>query len=318
MSKNLSLLLIAALAFFFGACDHKELCYTHPHGVTLRVVYDWTEAPDANPAGMCAFFYHENPDVAPVRVDFRGMQGGEVELIPGTYRVLTYNNDTEAVRLGNVYDFDTHFAYTREGHILEPIYGNTMQRPPRGDGSEEERVMITPDMLWGCSEVGVVVTGTKNQVVTLYPCELLCHYSYEVRNVKNLKHVSQMSGALSGMSPSMVLSSGTLNTEPVTIPFGARQDGASTIRGEFLTFGHHEEVDKPHRMSFYMVMDDGSKFSFTTGSNLDVTDQVHSASNPRRVHLIIDGLELPTPIENGNGFKPDVDDWNDIQQDIEL
>ncbi|MCM1452451.1 MAG: DUF5119 domain-containing protein [Clostridium sp.] len=305
--------MVAMLAL--TSCHHKELCYLHPHEVALMLEFDWKEAPEADPAGMCVFFYHENSDVAPVRFDFSGMEGGEISLIPGAYRVLAYNNDTEAVLTGGSGDFDQHYAYTREGNILEPIYGNHLPIPPRGD---DERVMIAPDDMWGCSDVHILVTGTENQVITLFPHDLLCHYSYEVRNVKNLKHVSQMSAALSGMAPSMALASEELHTEPVTLPFGARQDGENRIVGEFLTFGHHLDVPSPHRMSFYMVMDDGSKYSFTTGSSLDVTDQVHSAQNPRRVHLIIDGLDLPTPIENGSGFDPVVDDWDDIQQDIEM
>lgn len=311
-------LLLTLPILSLSSCHHKELCYLHPHGVKVQVVYDWTDAPDANPLGMCAFFYNLDDDTQSVRFDFIGTQGGEVELIPGNYRVLTYNNDTEIVRAGNTNNFDGHYFYTREGNILEPIYGNGLPLPPRSDASADERVMITPDLLWGCSEVDIVVTGTENQIITLYPHDLLCHYSYEVRNVKNLKHVSMMSGALSGMAPALTLSTEQLHSEPVTLPFEAWRDGASTIRGEFYTFGHHPEGPKPHKMSFYMVMDDGSKYSFTTGRNLDVTDQVHSAPNPKRVHLIIDGLELPTPIENGNGFKPEVDDWGDVLQDIEL
>lgn len=316
--KKQSFLFAILLTVMLSACNHKELCYVHPHEVTLRLEYDWTNAPEANPAGMCAFFYHEDPSVAPVRFDFRGTEGGEIALIPGRYRVLTYNNDTEVVKLGSTHDYDQHYAFTRECNILEPIYGNGMSLPNRTEGAEDERVMITPDMLWGANEVDIVVTGSESQVITLYPQDLLCHYSYEVRNVKNLKHVSMMSAAISGMSPSMALASEALHTEPVTLPFGAVRNGDSGIKGEFLTFGHSEEVDRPHRMSFYMVMDDGSKFSFTKGSNLDVTDQVHSAPNRKRVHLIIDGLELPTPIENGNGFKPEVDDWDDVQQDIQM
>lgn len=315
--KLLRLILSFSLLLILSSCNHKELCYVvHPHEVKINVVYDWTDAPDADPIGMCVFFYHEDSGVSPVRVDFRGITGGEVHLIPGRYRVITYNNDTEAIRIGNSHDYDIHYAFTREGNILEPIYGNGMKLPPRSEGTEDERVMITPDMLWGYSQTDVVITGIENQEIVLYPHDMLCHYSYEVRNVKNMKHVTQMSGALSGMAPSMFLSSESLHTEPVTLPFGASRDGDSTIRGEFLTFGHHLDVDRPHKMSFYMVMDDGSKYSFTTGKNLDVTDQVHSAPNPKRVHIIIDGLDLPTPIENGSGFNPDVDDWDDVQQDI--
>lgn len=315
MKKHI-LMLLALLSTLLSSCNHKELCYVHPHEVTLRVEFDWTYAPDANPAGMCVFFYHEDAGVAPVRFDFRGITGGTVALIPGKYRVLAYNNDTEAVQLGNTNDFDRHYACTREGNILEPIYGNAMSTPNRSEGTEDERVMITPDMLWGATAVDVVVTGSESQVITLYPQDLLCHYSYEVRNVKNLKHVSQMSGAISGMSPQMTLADEGLHTEPVTLPFGAWRDGETTMRGEFLTFGHHADVAKPHRMAFYMIMDDGAKYSFTKGDNLDVTGQVHSAPDRKHVHIIIDGLDLPTPIENGSGFKPDIDDWDDIQQDI--
>lgn len=28
-----------------AACDHKELCYQHPHTSSLQVVFDWREAP---------------------------------------------------------------------------------------------------------------------------------------------------------------------------------------------------------------------------------------------------------------------------------
>lgn len=316
--KSLLTSSLAALTLLMTACDHKELCYVHPHEVKLKVTFDWSYSPEAKPAGMVVFFYHEDYSSTPYRMDFEGREGGEISLIPGKYRVLTYNNDTETVRIGNTHDFDTHYAFTRDCHILEPIYGNGLPSPPRSEETEDERVVITPDMLWGDNEIDFIVTGTEDQTITLYPRELLCHYSYEVRNVKNLKHVSQMSGALSGMSPSMILTTEELHTEPVTHPFEAWRDGESTIRGEFYTFGHHTDVDKPHKMSFYLVMDDGSKYSYTNAPNLDVTEQVHSAPDRKRVHIIIDGLDLPTPIENGNGFKPEVDDWDDIQQDIEM
>ena len=83
-------------------------------------------------------------------------------------------------------------------------------------------------MKWGCNVMEVEVTDdglnyihitiegsgltsplpvfNKEYIITLYPHELLCTYTYEVRNVKNLKHVQQMSGTLSGMSPMLTFS----------------------------------------------------------------------------------------------------------------
>ena len=52
--------IIAAIALCFAAltsCRHKELCLHHPHTVTLRVEFDWRDAPEADPRGMCVSFY---------------------------------------------------------------------------------------------------------------------------------------------------------------------------------------------------------------------------------------------------------------------
>ena len=60
------------------------------------------------------------------------------------------------------------------------------------------------------------------------------------------------------------------------------------------------------------------KYCYKDSERLDVTDQVHSAPDKRHVHIIIDGLDLPEPIENGSGFDPSVDDWEVVETDIIL
>ena len=39
--------LLALLAM--TACEHKELCYEHPHVGFVRVLFDWSQLPGANP-----------------------------------------------------------------------------------------------------------------------------------------------------------------------------------------------------------------------------------------------------------------------------
>jgi hypothetical protein len=163
-----------------------------------------------------------------------------------------------------------------------------------------------------------VKVSNDELVITLFPHELVCTYTYEVRNVTNLKHMSQMSGTISGMSGILTFSTEELGREPVTLPFEARAGGESTVVGKFYTFGHHLENPDPHKMVFYVVMDDGAKYCYKDMENLDVTEQVHNAPDFRHVHLIIDGLDLPQPIENGHGFDPSVDDWEIVEEDIVL
>ena len=324
------------VALLVAGCNHKELCEFHPHEISIRVLFDWIDAPDADPRGMCVCFYPLDGGL-PTRFDFPNRTGGTVPLRVGNYRILCFNNDTEANLFYNAHQFDTYGVYTREGSVLEPIYGNSPSYNPRVEGIGEERVVITPDRMWGCSAVDVEVNDhsvrytcvpqnaharagypvvSNEQVIVLYPHEMVCTYTYEVRNVSNLKHVVDICGTISGMAGEMTLASETLSTESVTLPFAAFSDGVSTLTGQFYTFGHHAENPDPHTMTFYVVMDDGTKLCYTGGKNLDVTQQVHEAPDFRHVHLIIDGLDLPQPIENGHGFRPDVDDWGVVEEDI--
>lgn len=332
---GLAMLYLMTLSVLLSSCEHKDLCYHHPHTKTLRVEFDWRDAPDANPEGMCVFSYPLDGEDAPQRrFDFTGKTGGGIEIQVGRYRVLCYNNDTESVLLRGTDAFDTHEGYTREGSIFESIYGSGANYAPKAKEAEDERVVISPDMIWGCAALDVEISETgvsylcfpeseredwsgkpavsTEQVITLYPHELVCTYTYEVRNVKNLKYATQMCGSLSGMAPSLLFGDESLGTECVTIPFESVSDGVSTITGRFYTFGHHEENTAPHKLLLYVWFVDGSKYYYT----FDVTDQIHSAPDKRHVHIIIDGLDFPQPIGNGSGFQPSVDDWQTVEEDI--
>ena len=330
------MLLLAILCLFATvSCQHKDLCIHHPHEVTLRVEFDWRNDPDANPQGMCVFFYPVEGGES-IRFDFSGREGGNIELPVGLYNVLTYNNDTESILFGNG-SFEKHRAYTREGNILEPVLGSSAGAP-RATGTEEEKVVITPDMLWGCTSLNVEVTDTgigyicipekdkdnyvqvdrQEHVITLYPCEKMCLYSYEIRNVKNLDMASQMCASLSGMAGGMTLADEELFTRGVTLPLDANiQLDSAKITGIFYTFGHSLENSAPHKMLLYVWMKSGDKFYFGEGNErFNVTSQIHNAPNKRRVHIIIDSLDLPKPMQNGSGFNPSVDDWDTLYEDI--
>lgn len=57
MKKTMKYLLPCAAALMLAACQHKELCYDHSHVVSLNVVFDWSEAPDATPASMSLYLF---------------------------------------------------------------------------------------------------------------------------------------------------------------------------------------------------------------------------------------------------------------------
>lgn len=327
---------VALLCCVLSSCRHHDMCYHHMHRITIRVEFDWRYCPEANPGGMAVFFYREG-DTQAEQFDFTGMQGGEVSLRTGRYRIIAYNNDTEASLFGHLHDYDAHMAYTRQGNVLEPVLGDLAASPANG-----ETVVVCPDDIFGCTAIEVEITEdgvsylcipideaddyiglpvtTDEQVITLFPQDMLCHYSYEVLHVSGLERISQLCGSLSGMCPSVSMAAASKHTLPVTLPLSAEISNDGRIVGEFLTFGHHDEVENPHRMEFYVWTHDGRKLVLGHGQeNFDVTGQVHSAPKPRRVHLVIDHLEIPPPALQGTGdAMPSTDDWFEVNRDLNL
>lgn len=340
LRKFIWMLPMVIVSMFLTGCDHKELCMHHEHLVTIRVQFDWRYAPDATAGGMWVFFYNEDYDT-PFTYNFNNTEGGYVSLPTGRYRILTYNNDTEFTLFDRKTGIENHMAYTRLGHVLEPITG-----PQTPEPVDDQDVVLCPDEIWTCSAIDVDITEdgvsyvcvpweegmddigqkvtTTEQVIYLYPHDVLCHYSYEVRNVDGLDRVEQICGALTGMSPSLALFEENLHHNPVTIPFNGKPNvDSATITGEFLTFGHHESNTTEHRLLLYVWMKDGKKYILGKDSEaFNVTQQVDLAPNRRRVHLIVDRVKIPdssTPPDlPGNGQEASADEWVETNVDINI
>ena len=342
--RHTRLLVVAALAAIIAACTHKELCFHHDHLVTLRLEFDWRDAPEANPAGMGVYFYPQ-PAGDPIVFHFDNTVGGEITLPAGEYVALTYNNDAPSINALNMHRHDLHELFTREGGLFEPLGDYNSRRhnnAPRAEQAEDERVIICPDEMWGCPAFDIKITEqgityvcnpfdpdgeepsdsstVTDQLITLYPHELTCIYTYEIRHVKNIDQIARMSASLSGMAPTLRLIDEELGRECVTHPFEAvSKPEESKIVGRFITFGHHEENPQAHKMMLYVWTKDGKAYSFGTKSErFDLTQQVHDAPNRRRVHLIIDSLDVPAPLPPEAGVVPDIDEWAEVFVDFQM
>ncbi len=338
-------LLLAVISLVFSSCEHKDLCYHHHHLVKLRLIFDWRDCTDPErPVGMCVYFYPKQGG-QPLLFHFDNIEGGEVEIPAGDYVALSYNNDAPSVQTRFDHAHDLHELFTREGGLFEPlgIYRGNYSSVPRVPGGEDERVIICPDMMWGCAVaeievdpqgvsyicvpekdkdpwLGIPPTVTEN-TITLFPHELTCIYTYEIRNVRNMEQITKMCASLSGMAPTLRVFDEELGRECVTHPFDAvARPSVNKITGRFITFGHHEENPQAHRMMLYVWTKDGKQYCYgSSGDQFDLTDQVHAAPNRRRVHLIIDGLDIPTPVQpETGGMAPDIDDWGEVFVDLEM
>lgn len=305
---------IVAFAALVVSCSTDELCYSHPHDGKFYIGFDWSDAPDATATGMRVWLYPNN-DGASYFTDIDATIGA-IEVKELSYKVIAHNTNTEWITFTGTDSYHTHTITTRTGGLLEPMGAIYRGATLRAD-NDDNRIAVAPEPVWGASSDELTVV--HGDTATLRPQQLFCRYTYEFTNVGSLKHIAHMSAAISGMADGITLSTGKHTTTTCTIPLEASPgaDGTSIV-GSFYTFGHHPEITAPHRMALYVVLTDGRQFKYVSGDYLDVTQQVHDAPNPYNVHITVNGLSLPTAIENGNGFQVGLNDWIDVNHDIEI
>lgn len=314
MKKTAYLILVAIVSAAMISCEHKNLCYSDT--MDVEVVFNWEMAPDADPKSMSLYLFPENGGSA-LRFEFSDNRGGLIRAPAGRYDALCLNSDTEAIEYRNREQQRTFEVTTRSTSLLSDpaLVGLNSTSIPRSAGTESERIALAPDMLW-CDHLEQIILrqSQDRQVITFYPDQAVCTYTVEIRNAKNLEHVLGLNGSLASMAGGVYVARAETTDEPVTIPFelSASTDKV-TLTGRLLTFGTRPSR-QPHKMIVYAMLSDRSKWYYT----YDVTDQIRMAPDPRNVHIIVDSLPLPKPITNGGGFHPSVDDWDNINVNIDM
>lgn len=331
MKKLFHAIQIVAIMGVAASCEHKDLCYHHAHLTTVRVEFDWRDAPHADPAGMCLWFYPIDSDGEPTHIDLRGKYGGNVTITRGRYKIITYNGDYETIHRNNYSEFLTHEIVSFSGGLFEPL-GYSGYPTSRG-----EQVSVCPEMMWGCTavEVNIAESGVsyicvpesekdeyigrpierKELVITLYPHELISTYTFEIHGIEDRDGISSTSGSLSSMSKSLVIHDESVGEDLTTLPFGVEYaDLDAPLTGEFLTFGCSDETEVPQSFLLYVWRNDGTRWYY----DFDVSEQIHNAPNQKQVHLVIHSTTPPEPLELESGTDPRVDGWDSENHDLHM
>jgi len=310
--KTIALSAIAIVGL--SACDHKDLCYVHPHTAPVKVEFDWRHNAGVVPASMSVYAYPDDGGEV-LRFDLNGRNGGEIVLPLGKYDFVCVNPTSEIVNYRGHDYLHTFEAYTGKSNPLEHLGRTSDSETPRADGTENEAVLRAPDVMWHHILRDLRFDDPqKAHKVVMTPEDLLCNYTVDIRNVDNLKYVQSACATLSGMAGSLYLNNSIFGDDVATVPFAANINGESSLSAAFRVFGHCPE-DVRHKLMVYTVLADGSAYY----SQVDVTDQVHNAPDKRNVHITIDGLKLPKPMVSGDGgFRPSVTDWDEIDIELEM
>lgn len=326
--KFSTLFLLTSSLLLLTSCDYKDLCYDHSHSAGVIVRFDWQKAPDLNAKGMTVLFYDTERTGNPERYDFVGRDGGTARLVTGSYRAVAYNYDTETILYRGMESSSTLEAYTRRSSIEEGTQMAALSRGytmPRAGGTEDEPVILEPDPLCGAQSDVFQLDASVAGDVTIMPHMRTREVVVTINHVPNLQYTSQIGGSLTGLAPSVNMTTGQLGEGCVTQAFTASSRGDSTIVMKFRIFGHCPHAQgtqhNAHLLTVYAVLADGSKWYYTE----DVSDQMHAPSHGGggsgedvEIDIEVDGLPIPKPIVNGSGFQPTIDGWQGIEIQVDM
>lgn len=312
------LLLLLLLSVSAVSCRHKDLYMEEDMTSQLQVVFDWSNAPDADPSSMALYLYEENGH-SPMRFIFSNKTGGLIKAPFGIHHAICLNADnTDWACLRGHESVETLEIYTQDA-VAIGTRGDDVSTIPRPDGTEAERIAATPGMLWGTRTNGIsIVPHSGMQTITMYPQEAVCHYIVDVYDVENLEGVesSAVDATLSGMAEGYSHGQQSPTDNNVTMKFNLTGNATqNNLHGEFLTFGECPTNKAKHHLTLYMMMTDGSKWYH----DFDVTDQVSKAPDPTHVHIIVRGLDLPQPQEReSTELTTDVNEWQAVNIGLEM
>ena len=312
------ILIGAATLLLLPSCHHKDLYMEEEMTSQLQVVFDWSNAPEADPQSMALYLYEEDGH-NPMRFIFSNKTGGLIKAPFGMHHAICLNADnTDWARLRNHENIETLEILTQDASEIG-TRGDSSSSIPRPEGTENERIAATPGMMWGSRTNSISITPHEGmQTITMYPQEAVCHYTVDVYDVSNLEDVesSAVDATLSGMAEGYSHGQQSATDNTATMKFDLTGNAVQrNLHGEFLTFGECPTTVAKHYLTLYMVLTDGSKWYHS----FDVTDQVSNAPDPTHVHIIVRGIDLPEPPKEGNaGLKTDVNEWQPINIGLQM
>ena len=255
-------------------------------------------------------------------VDARGVYfDGYIVAEPGDYRLLTYNFGTESTIIDQSHLFDGATARTNE---ISSVLRSSLS--VRSD-EEQQRIVYNPDHLFVdrneeiSLDYGPDIDTLRNADGDHFTAgSIVLSYYLQVR-VKGAQWISSAVGLLSGMSGSATLYDGNARAEdPVTLYFemkrGELRDDEAFIYTTFHTFGKLPDQNNELSITFDVRTTDGRALTTT----IDITDKFSEPDAIEHQWLLLDQvLNIPEPEDpegSGDGFFPEVDNWEDIETDI--
>ena len=345
--NNLASLLWTFIALIVASsCEHKELCYYHPHTAPARVNVDWRLFTMEDPTGMTAYAYPLHDDDVPYyRFITHNLNYITLDLEAGAFHTIVFNQSESeygSFEFANLEDYNT--AEVRVIQVKSSWY--TTRAPETKVATEpewlavgrQENIEVTEEMVevaeaeyLASLQQQMMRTATRvvNNVGTVTPISVIKVVEFRVYG-EGLYNLRSVRAALEGMAEGCLLSTGQPSDVRVahimegwsleTLPNDpASGDIVYSLQTFGLPEGHNGTVNE-NKFSISLLLVDNKTtltYDYYIGDILAQFNEMDGMDG--QVQKVVVNLELPERLpdvmpvggEGGGGFQANVDDWGD-------
>lgn len=243
----------------------------------------------------------------------------------GNYTMIAYSFATESSFVKN-----EHNAYEAQAttNLIEAYLKSSLVS--RADGNDNTPIRYAPDDIFvaSCGDIRVPYTRYLDTLRTdagqpYFRAESIVEHYFVKIKVENVQWIATAAGLMSGMAGSRWLHDGQINAgDEAELYYNMYQaenpedDGVSVLYGTFGSFGKIPELASRLKVTFEILTSYGQKMSVET----DVSSLFEKEEAKSRNWILMDGvIKIPDPPENtGGGMDPGIEDWGDVNVDIEM
>ena len=346
ISRISSLVLTLSVMIGANSCEHKELCYYHPHVAPVRVNVDWSLFTMEQPTGMTAYAYTQDSKGEHLhRFITHDIDYITMELEAGFFNSIVYNQSEseygtiEFTDLESYNDAQVKVVQTKSSWYSTKAPETKVGTEPEWFGvGRVEMVEVTEEMVeiaekehlaqLGDQMARAIYTKTVNEVATVVPIGVIKQIEFRIYG-QGLYNLRSARGAVEGLAEGCVLSTGQTTDIPVAHTMDAwhletePDDPASgDIVTVLSTFGlpqGHSGTAAENKFTLNLLLVDNKTqltYDYLIGDILAQFEGMDGLDG--QIQKVVVELELPERLPDvmpvggsGGGFDASVDDWGD-------
>ena len=251
--------------------------------------------------------------------------GGYINALPGKYKMVVYNFDTERTRIRGDRGVVELEAYTNDipnatrTNLLTKLRAST--KADFVAPSSTERIVYEPDHFLVAREDVEILHRTGTQELHATASSIVESYYLGV-SLQNSKYIASAQALLSGQAESNKFGfEGGMSKNSVILYFDMKAGvnekyGTEVLQTTFNTFGKLPNEESRLWLTIVVTTTTGEIITWQD----DITDKFVD-NKDKYIYLEEDPnnpivVPVPPPSSEGGGFQPEVDEWDTIYEDI--